>query len=195
MFKSNQRPLWKEIVGNPEGHSIGSPGDLRYSTDTDTLWIKAFGRQNTTGWREVTLDGETIGSSVGANLTTDFSTTVTAPTYTTLFSLALQSTQASSFLAFAFTCTWRHTGNFAGNVEFNCRFRLNGALITGGCSDNKVRLELGTVARIARLPITQGLQTLNVEVTKFGGDGNTVEINPATTPDEYHASLYMQEVS
>jgi len=63
VFKSNQRPLWREIVGNPEGHALGSPGDLRYSTDTQTLWIKAFGRQSTTGWRPLGVGGGGGGST------------------------------------------------------------------------------------------------------------------------------------
>jgi len=63
-FKSNQRPLWKDIVGNPEGNSIGSPGDLRYSTDTGTLWIKAFGRQTKTGWMALSIGGGGGGGAI-----------------------------------------------------------------------------------------------------------------------------------
>jgi len=62
-FKSNQRVIWNEITGDPEGNRIGTPGDLLYDSTTSTLWIKAFGRQSKTGWRRLAF-GAAGGAAV-----------------------------------------------------------------------------------------------------------------------------------
>ena len=91
-------------------------------------------------------------------LAADFSALVTAPVYATLTTLALTPVQPSSYLYFLFTCSWYHTGAFAGNAAFNVRFRLNGVLLVGGATDNNVRVQIGTVARQRRIPIAGGVQ-------------------------------------
>jgi len=193
-FKSNQRSQWREITGDPEGNALGEPGDLLFARDTGVLWIKSFGRGNTIGWRELATGSVSALNTEGINRTTDFVTGVTSPTYATLLSLTLTSVLPSSVLFFVFSCSWRHLGAFAGNIAFNCRFRLNGGLLVGGCTDNKVRTQIGTVARTDYVPITAGDQVLDVEVTKFGPAGNTINVSPGTLPDLQHAALFMQEV-
>ena len=97
-------------------------------------------------------------------------------------------------LYFIFTSNWRHTGPFLGNVAVNFRFRLNGGLLTGGTTDNRVQGQIGCVARNRRVAVAAGIQTLVVEVAGFGLPlGNLIRIDPVTLPDLNHSALKMAE--
>ena len=126
-------------------------------------------------------------------LAVDFTTMVTAPVFATLTILPITTLRATSFLKFTYTGNWIHTGPFAGNVAFNVRFLLDGVLLQGGATDNKVRSQIGGVARTGRRPVVAGPHSITVEVTKFGGVGNTLAIRPGTLPDLMHAALIIKE--
>lgn len=135
-----------------------------------------------------------VADPVSFELAADFGpVAVVAPTYLVLATLAVTTIRPASFLKFTWTNAWIHQGAFAGNAAFNVRFRLNGGLLVGGATDNKVRNQIGTVARTWRGAVTAGVQTLDVEVTKFGAAGNTLGILPVTLPDLMHAALTMEE--
>jgi hypothetical protein len=127
-------------------------------------------------------------------LAADFSSVAAqAPVYVTLMTLALTTVLPTSFLYFNFTSNWIHRGAFAGNAAVNFRFDLNAGLLTGGTTDNNVRSQIGNVARNRRVAVTAGVQTLIVEVTKFGAVGNTLDIDVVTLPDLFHSALFMEE--
>ena len=126
-------------------------------------------------------------------LAADFSMVLNAPVYAVLITLALPTFLPSSFLYFNFTSTWRHLGAFAGNAAVNFSFVLKTVLLTGGTTDNKVRGQIGCVARNRRVAVTAGVQTLEVEVSKFGAAANSVVIDPVALPDLNHSALFMEE--
>ncbi len=152
--------------------------------DNLKIWNPVFG-----------TNGDIALPDDGDELTTDFAETISAPTYVTVLTISIASVLPTSFVFFSFTSTWRHTGGFAGNAAVNFRFRLNGTLVLGGTTDNKVRGQIGCVARTGRPSISQGTQVLAVEVTKFGAAGNTILISVASLPDLNHCALFMQEVA
>lgn len=172
----------------PEGAYPAPPGSLFVSRAPVGLWQKATGT-GAVGW-ELVGGG---GPSAEIELAADFNAAITAPVYSTLLTLQLTTISASSDLFFAATASWRHTGAFAGNAAFNLRIRVDGVLVVGGATDNKTRAQIGTVARIGRVPVVAGLHTVLVEVSKFGAVGNTIVIDPVTSPDLAHAAIFLQE--
>jgi hypothetical protein len=145
--------------------------------------------------RFVFPDPDAVAVSVDFDMSIDFSTAVLMPAYVTVTTLVLTTLQPSSQLYFLWTSNWFHTGLTAGNIAVNFRFRLNGAILPGGCTDNMVRSQIGGVARNDTIQVTAGVQSLVVEVTRFGGTpaGDLIEIRAALLPDLFHASLKMEE--
>lgn len=127
-------------------------------------------------------------------LAVDFSSVVAqAPVYVTLLTLAITTLLPASFINIAFASNWRHLGGFAGNVAVNFRFVLDTVLLAGGTTDNRVRGQIGCVARVGRTAVTAGPHTMVVEVSKFGGVGNALTIDPVALPDLVHCALALQE--
>ncbi len=139
--------------------------------------------------------GSGLAAPVSLELAVDFAAVITAPTYAVLFTLPITTLLPASYIKFTFTCNWTHSGGFAGNAAFNARFLLNGAPLPGGTTDNKVRSQIGCVARVRRVVVTAATnpQTVVVEISKFGAVGNTLSILPASLPDLMHASLVLEE--
>ena len=137
--------------------------------------------------------GASVASPVSIEQLVNFSTPVVSPIYATLFTLPITTLLPASFVWFCFTASWSHNGPFAGNVAANFRFRLNGGVLVGGCTDNMTRAQIGTVARNGRAPVVAGVQTLVCECTHFAGPLNTLDISVATNPDLWHAALTMEE--
>ncbi len=128
-----------------------------------------------------------------SELTIDFATTVTHPIYATLLTVVITTLRPSSYIAFDFTCACRHTGAFAGNVAPTVRFRLDGSLLPGGATVNMVRNLIMPMARLGRVVVSAGLHTMIVEISKFGGVGNTLAISPVSLTNLDHASLTLRE--
>lgn len=137
--------------------------------------------------------GAAVAAAVSTEQASDFSTSAVAPTYATLFTLTLSTLLPVSFLKYSFTGSWSHNGGFGGNISANFRFRLNGSLLVGGCTDNKTQSQIGTVARTGRSSVTAGAQTLVVEVARLRPTGSAIGILVATDPDLYHAALILEE--
>ena len=125
----------------------------------------------------------------------DFSAIVTPPVYAVLHTLGIVTVAPASFLFILLTSTWRHLGAFAGNAAVNFRFLVNGIPVAGfgGVTDNNVRSQIGNVSRNGRIAVVAGLQTVVVEISKFGAVGNSVNILPVTNPDLDHSALLLQE--
>lgn len=126
-------------------------------------------------------------------LLVDFSTLATVPTYATLLTTVITTLRPSSYLAFDFTACCLHTGPFAGNAAPTARFRLDGTLLPGGTTVNMIRNLLMPLARQGRVVVSAGLHTMIVEISKFAGGANTLEIRPVTLVNLDHASLTLRE--
>lgn len=124
-----------------------------------------------------------------------FSAVVSSPAYVTLFTLPITTKLPASSLWYLLTASWNHSGAFAGSLAANFRFRLNGAILPGGATDNRVRGLIGTVAKTGVVAVTQATnpQTLAVEVTLIGAAANSFNIIPAFGVTLFHADLVIEE--
>ena len=128
-------------------------------------------------------------------LLVDATTTAIFPVYATLLTGTLISVLPASILAMAFTTSVFQTGAPAVNIAFNFRFRVEGVLPTAsaGTAENEDTGRICSCAYSRNVPITQGLHTVAVEWTHFGGPLQTVGILAASLPDLFHANLTLEE--
>ena len=130
-----------------------------------------------------------------AELTANFLTAVTVPTYVTLLTVPMTTLLASSYLDIRFSCGVRHIGASLLTVAITARLRVNGVLLTGGITMNTPRNQIQPMPVEKRLVVAAGLQTVVVEISKFAGAGQTIVIDVVTLPDLNGATLVVQENS
>lgn len=130
-----------------------------------------------------------------ANLSVDFSTTVQPPAYVTLHTLPITTVLPSSYLFILWTAGVLCGGPSAANNAVTVRVRHNGALLTpgNGQTANMVRSQINPMSYTRRLVVTAGVQTVVVEISRFGPVGNSVSISPLSLPDLMHSHLTLQE--
>lgn len=126
--------------------------------------------------------------------TTNFSTFATSPTFdTTLFgSTTITTLLASSYIDIRFSCACLHTGAFTGNSAPTVRIRLNGGII-GGCTVNMTRNLIMPLVFTDRAVVSAGVQTVVVEISKFAGGANALQISALGLRELVHATLRLAE--
>lgn len=143
-----------------------------------------------------TSQGELL-QVAGANLSTDFSTTVLDPTYATLLTASFVAIEPASFLEIVFYAAWDFTGPPALTFRTShVRFRLNGTLIppSRACSMDTITSGNSCFQFSRRLAISGGIQTVLAEVTLVPGVGvATFHVDAATDPDAHGAHLMIRE--
>lgn len=134
-------------------------------------------------------------STASFPLLVNASTTALAPTYATLLTGTLTSVLPSSFLSIGFTTAAFHLGAAGISIAMNFRVRIDGALLAagGGTTGNALTSMIFSAAYSRRVPVTEGIHTVAVEWTRFGGPLQTMNILAAALPDLFHANLTLKE--
>ena len=141
------------------------------------------------------FDNVSVLRTESVNLAVNASTTALAPTFATLMTGSITTTEVSSYLAITWTGGIFHTGGFAGNAAFNVRFRVDGSLFTtgAGTAGNQLRNRIENLAYQRRTIVSAGTHVVIVEWARFGGGLNAIEIRAASLPQLFHAHLTLQE--